>query len=117
MTHEGLRDMYELYALGLLEPEERNEIDTHIGRGCETCKAGIRRAGATNSAILSFVPEAVPSKVLRRRVLAGLGVERQNWGWMAAWSAVTAGLLVAVLWFSADAQRKGSDLADRKSVV
>jgi hypothetical protein len=111
MTHDELRDLYELYALGLLEPAERGEIDEHIGRGCETCKSGVRRALITNHAILSFVPDTAPRKLLRRRVLSSFGLERQNWGWLAAWGALTACLLVGVLWFSVDAQRNRNELA------
>ena len=111
MTHDELRDMYEFYALGLLEPEEHSEIATHLSQGCETCTAGVRRAVATNAAILAFAPDVAPPKRLRRRVLASFGVERQNWGWMAAWGAVTAVLLVATLWYSTEVQRTKSELA------
>jgi anti-sigma-K factor RskA len=111
MTHEELRNMYEFYALGLLEPEERAEIEEHLSQGCETCRSGLRQAVATNSAILSFVPDVAPPKRLRARVLAGFGNPKQNWTWMAGWAAATAGLLIAVLWFSTDAQRTRSELA------
>ncbi len=111
MTHDELRDMYEFYTLGLLEVDEHAEIEAHLKRGCETCKAGVRRAVITNSAILSLVPDVAPPKRLRRRVLAGFGVERQSWGWMAGWGALTAGLLVATLWYSTEVQRTGTDLA------
>lgn len=117
MTHEELRDMYELYALGLLEAEERAEIDTHLRQDCPTCKAGVRRAVATNAAILSFAPDAVPPKRLRRRILASFGAERHRWGWVAAWAAATAGLLIATLWFSTDAQRTRSELARARQEI
>lgn len=117
MTHEDLRELYELYALGLVEPAERTEIDEHLSRGCETCTAGVRQALTVNSAILSFAPDAAPRKALKRRVLSGIGVERHNWGWLAAWGAVTAALLVAVLWFSVDAQRTRMEVARIRPVV
>lgn len=117
MTHEELRDMYEFYTLGLLEADEHAEIEAHLKQGCETCKAGVRRAVITNSAILSFVPDVAPPKRLRRRVLAGFGVERQNWGWMGAWGAVTAGLLVATLWYSTEVQRSNTELARARQQV
>jgi anti-sigma-K factor RskA len=111
MTHEEMRDMYEMYALGLLEGGERREIDEHLGRDCETCETGLRRALATNSAILSLAPDVAPPKRLRRRVLASVGVERQSWGWIAVWGAVTAGLLIMTLWYSAEVQRAHAELA------
>jgi anti-sigma-K factor RskA len=111
MTHDELREMYEFYSLGLLEASEHAEIEAHLKQGCESCKVGVRRAVITNSAILSFVSDVAPPKRLRRRVLASFGVERQNWGWMGAWGAVTAGLLVATLWYSTEVQRTHTDLA------
>lgn len=110
MTHAEMRDLYELYALGVLEPEERVEIDEHLGTGCETCRAGVRAARATNTAIFLIPDEVDPPKRLRRRVLAGFGVQRNNWAWMAGWATVAAGLLIATLWYSTQAQRVQSEL-------
>ena len=39
MTHEEISGMYELYALGVLEPEEREEIESHLARECPECRA------------------------------------------------------------------------------
>ena len=44
MNCQELRDMYELYALGVLEGGERAEIEEHLGRGCETCRRGLADA-------------------------------------------------------------------------
>lgn len=110
MTHEEMRDMYELYGLGVLEREERNEIDGHLRDGCQVCLAGVRRGLVTNAVILSFAPDLAPPKRLRNRVLASFGIERRNWGWMAGWGALTAGLLIATLWFSTESQRTRSEL-------
>jgi hypothetical protein len=41
MNCEELRDLYELYTLGLLDGEEREEIDTHLARGCEACRKSL----------------------------------------------------------------------------
>lgn len=117
MTHEEMRDMYEFYALGLLESDEQSEIDAHLRQGCETCQNGVRRAVATNSTILSFAPDVAPPKSLRRRVLSGMGVHRQNWAWIGAWGAVTAGLLVATLWYSIQVERTNSELAAARQQV
>ncbi len=111
MTHQEMQDLYEFYALGQLEPDEQAEIDEHLRTGCKACEDAIRRAALTNAAILSFAPDAAPPKDLRKRVLAGFGAQRPGWGWIAGWSAVTAGLLIATLWFSTDAQRTRSELA------
>lgn len=117
MTHQEMQDLYELYALGVLEKAERAEIDEHLGSGCKTCEAAVRRAAIANSAILSFAPDVIPPKSLRKRVLAGFGVQRASWGWIAGWAAVTAGLLMATLWFSTDANRVRTDLAQARQQV
>ncbi len=111
MTHEELRELYEFYALGVLEPEERGEIEAHLRDGCETCREGIRRAQTTNALVLALPPESTPSRKLRKRVLASVGADRPSWGWMTGWGVATAGLLVGMLWFSADARRTESELA------
>jgi anti-sigma-K factor RskA len=113
---EELRDMYELYALGLLETEEREEIEAHLARNCETCSKGVKQAFATNAIVSTFVPELEPPPALRKRVMSGVGVEhRSAWGWIAA--LVTAGLLVATLWFSLEARRMERDLVSARDQV
>ncbi|MBS1871666.1 MAG: anti-sigma factor [Acidobacteria bacterium] len=111
MTHQEMQELYEFYALGLLEEGERAEIDEHLRTGCAACQSGVRRAKVTNAAILSFAPDVAPPKRLRKRVLAGFGVERVAWGWIAGWATLTAGLLLGTLWFATDANRVRSDLA------
>lgn len=86
--------MYELYALGVLEPEERFVIDEHLARNCDVCTPAVRRAALVNAAILSFVPDAAPPKRLRSRVIAAAGGETSKASWWPAWAlgALAAGL-------------------------
>jgi anti-sigma-K factor RskA len=114
MTHDELRELYELYALGVLERDERDEIEAHLKDGCQACRDGIRRAESLNAALLSLSPDTAPPRKLRKRVLASAGADRQTWGWMIGWGMATAGLLVATLWFSADARRTTSELASAR---
>ena len=76
MTCEELRDDYELYALGTLEGEERDEISRHLARGCDNCTEGVRRASLVNAWIATSAPEVAPPARLRRRVRQIAGVER-----------------------------------------
>jgi anti-sigma-K factor RskA len=104
-----MRDVYELYALGVLEGEERAEIGQHLATGCGTCQAGIERAAMQNVAVLAaMTPEAVPSRRVRGRLLAGMGVAQRVWGW-AAWTAAAA-CLVAAAWFGVRAYRVSTEL-------
>jgi anti-sigma-K factor RskA len=107
---EELRDLYELYALGVLEPEERAEIAAHLARGCQNCERGVNRALLTNAAIASFAPDLAPPKRLRKRILAAVGMNQPAWGWIAGWATVTAGLLIATLWYSASDRRRTEEL-------
>ncbi len=98
MTHEELRDLYELYLLGVLEQDEKTEIDGHLSRGCAECSAGVRSAmGIT--AFLATIPEPVqPRKQLRQRVLASVQPNpRSVWTWSWPTIAAAACLLVAIL--------------------
>lgn len=116
MTHEEMKDMYELYALGILDREEREEIDRHIADGCTECRAGVQRAALTNAVVLSFAPDVVPPKRVKRRLMAAVGVEPRSWSWLA-WAAVSACLLVAVSWFSLESHRRSEELAAARRVL
>ena len=114
MRCDELRDMYELYALGVLEPEERMEIDDHLGRNCDVCTTSVKRAAVINAAILSFVPESAPSRELRSRVLASVGGGRKSFSWWPAWALATAGLAVAAMTFFFEQRDAGNQLAQVK---
>lgn len=109
MTHEEMRDLYELYALGVLEGEERAEIAQHLGSGCDVCRGDIQRAAIQNVVILAaMTPETVPSRRVRGRLLAGMGVAGRTWG-RVAWAAAAA-CLVAVAWSGVRAYRMSTEL-------
>lgn len=115
MTCEELKDMFELYSLGQLEPDEQEEIDAHLGRGCETCKKSLTDALAVNALFLSFAADVVPPARLKRRVMASVGVERSSWGWLGA--LATAAMLVVALWFSVQERERSAQLADARRTI
>ena len=43
--------MYELYALGLLDGDEKVEMDSHLRRGCVTCQQSLNDAQAINAVL------------------------------------------------------------------
>jgi hypothetical protein len=112
MTCEDLQDTFELYSLALLEGEEKSEVEAHLARGCETCQRRLMDALALNALIVTSVPQAAPSARLRRRVLAGFGIERAGWGWLGAFAAAL--MLVLALWLSVQERRGESELADAR---
>ena len=58
MTHDELRDLYELYVLGVLDAEEKSELEQHLADNCVQCQAGIRRAREF-TALFGTLPESV----------------------------------------------------------
>jgi anti-sigma-K factor RskA len=102
MTCEELRGDYELLALGILDRSERADLDEHLSRGCSECTSALRRALVTNAYVMTLAPGVPMPRSLRKRVLASIGAERRNWRWIYAWSAVMAGVLLVLGWFSFD---------------
>jgi anti-sigma-K factor RskA len=107
--------MYELYTLGILEDEEREEIEAHLSRGCEACRQSLRDALATNAAVLTAAPAIKPPARLKRRVMASVGVRHTGWGWAAALAA--ACMLVLALWMSVQERRRSAELADARKTI
>lgn len=95
MTCAELHDFYELYALSLLDPPERAELQEHLARGCPVCSEGVRRAIETNAIILAGAPQLNPPRRLRRRILAAVGARERSWTQVLQWALVG---LFAVLW-------------------
>lgn len=115
MTCEEIKDMYELYALGLLEAEERDEADAHLGRGCSACLRRLNAALALNAVFLSNSEVAAPSRKLRRRVLAMAGIERSSWTWAAALAAVC--MLAVALWLGNEERDRTAQLASARQTL
>jgi anti-sigma-K factor RskA len=112
MTCEELQDQFELYSLALLEGEEKSEVEAHLERGCATCQKHLKDALAMNAVILASVPQTAPPARLRRRVLAGFGIERPGWGWLGAFAAAL--MLVVALWLSVQERRRENELVEAR---
>ena len=103
MTCEELRESYELYALGVLDGEEKSEIDAHLGRGCPACRKNLNDALAApmadvfNTAPANWSFTATPSAYLYNTSLplpakaAGLVVPKSTHD-AKYWARVTRGL-------------------------
>lgn len=109
MTCEDLRDSYELYALGLLEGEEKREIDTHLSRNCADCQKHLKAALAVNALLMAQAPQVVAPSRLRRRVMASVGIERSGLTWAAALAAACA--VIVALWLGTESRATDRELA------
>ena len=115
MTCQELQEMFELYALGVLEAEERSEIDAHLARGCENCRHELAGALAINAGVLSFVPDQAPPRRLRRRLLAAIGYHYPGWSWV--WALGAAMALTVAVWLGVQERERSRELADMRSTL
>jgi anti-sigma-K factor RskA len=69
MTCEQLNPLYEEYALGVLEGEERAELEAHLARKCDQCVPGVARARWVVSQLALVAPEAQPPSALRAKIM------------------------------------------------
>jgi hypothetical protein len=117
MTCDEIRELLELWAMGLLESEEQAAIGEHLAGGCEICNRNLGTAAGLNAAILASAPQADASPNLRARVI---GMVRpgghSRWSpWLGAAAAVLAAALV---WTAVDRGRINSELfATRRELV
>lgn len=97
-------DAYALYALGVPEVAERQEIQAHMDSGCETCHAAVKASMQFWPKLgVAVVPtDAMPPASLRKRILdaiAGAGVivmRPSRWSFFPVWrQPVAVALLLA----------------------
>ena len=69
MDCEQLAPLYEEYALGILEGDERTEIEAHLTRACPRCTPGIANARWVVAQLAYISPEAQPTAALRGRIM------------------------------------------------
>jgi anti-sigma-K factor RskA len=69
MNCEQLAALYEEYALGVLEGEERAELEAHLARTCPTCTPGIAKARWVVAQLALSAPDAHPPATLRSKII------------------------------------------------
>lgn len=98
MTHPEMNELYELYALGALEPELAAEVDRHLADQCEYCLGRLQEATALAAGMAGIAEPKTPPKSLRQRVLAISGAPRRSRGWLLAVVGLSAVLLAVSIW-------------------
>lgn len=109
-----MRDLYELYALGLLDEPELSQVEAELAAGSEEARARLRQALENNAMLLAMAPEAEPPASLRDRVLQSVGAEpkRAVGNWMWGWAAACAALLVGTVYLGNVLSTRSGELAD-----
>jgi anti-sigma factor RsiW len=102
--NQHLGDDAELYALGALEPAERDAVDAHL-TVCAECAQRVGAAEETVAHLASVVPRAEPSPELGARIRASAAMRRSDKhlpreqagrALRLVWMAVAASLVLAV---------------------
>lgn len=114
MNCEELRDQYELYALGALEPEERAELDVHLRRDGDPCVDGVRRARERMSSLALMAPESHPPARLRAKVVGMVAEPKRTWKWTALWVTATAWLAIVAVWLNNTRREQTRTIADAR---
>ncbi len=101
MTHAEMNEFYDLYALGVLEPELAAEIETHIDEECAYCLEHVREASTVIAALANVAEPVQPPHRLRERVLGSVRQPKRSSYWtlaVASLSAACAALLLFSAW-------------------
>jgi anti-sigma-K factor RskA len=107
MKCDELRDQYELFVLGTADEAEADEIRTHLGRKCDVCTAGVKKARELAAMLGATAPTASPSAALRNRIMASIGapsasavvLPKQGFRWSPVWAAVAGLATITAVYF------------------
>src|SRR5271155_5021354 len=62
-------EVYDLFALGALEGEERVELERHLAEACDTCLRSVKRSLSIWPGFATAITEGEESPVLRSRIV------------------------------------------------
>ncbi|MBC7927126.1 MAG: anti-sigma factor [Bryobacteraceae bacterium] len=117
MTCDEIRELLEMYALGVLEKDEHIEIAGHLATRCPVCDSNLRKAIGLNSAVLLSAEDRQAPAALRNRVIgmvqAHPAQRSRPWGWAGVSLALAAGLALAV-W---NVRQKDADITALRTEV
>jgi anti-sigma factor RsiW len=97
MTHAEMNELYELHALGVLEPELASEIDRHLDEQCAHCREQLRMALELTAALASVAEPVVPPARLRQRVISSVRPSQPRRTWRFAAIALAAACLLLAI--------------------
>jgi Anti-sigma-K factor rskA len=114
MTHAEMDELYQLYAMGALEPELTFEINEHVREQCLYCLEHVRDASRLSAALAGIAEQREAPTSLRHRVLASIAPVRRSRNWMpvvAGLAAACMALLAFSLWSGRQVARMRDQLA------
>jgi hypothetical protein len=90
-------ELYDLYALGVLEEPEAGEVRAHIRQDCETCRPALRASLLRVSDLALQAPHVTPPRSLRGRITALVKPVSPGWTRFRLPALVTAGIAVLAI--------------------
>src|SRR5712692_5771069 len=112
MTCDELQDQYELDALGVLDPQERAELDVHLRREGDPCITGVRHARELVSSLAFTAPESRPPARLRKRVVGMVSEPKRTWFRAPEWIGATVAAAIIAGWLGNALREQSRTLAD-----
>lgn len=107
MNCEQLAPLYSEYALGVLEGEERAELEAHLARACTQCAPGVAQARWMVAQLALSAPDSQPSATLRGKILDAVKASENAAGTVAlvekAKPSVRGAVFPAWAWIAAAA--------------
>ncbi|MFQ5553437.1 MAG: anti-sigma factor domain-containing protein [Candidatus Methylomirabilales bacterium] len=70
MTHEELRELCALYALGTLDPASARELEAHLETGCPDCQRELDEYRRVSGLLAYVVPPTSPEPGAKERLLS-----------------------------------------------
>jgi anti-sigma-K factor RskA len=112
---DQFRELYEAYALGSLDREERADFETHLATNCPACARAVEQARGLVAQLAYLAPEASPSAAVKRRILDSVRASKVSAAaparFLPAWAwAGIAALLVATVVSTWQARREAAEL-------
>jgi anti-sigma-K factor RskA len=114
MTHAEMDELYESYALGVLEAEPALEIEAHLRDNCAYCSERVRDALQATAALSGLAEPVKPPKALRDRVLSSVRPAKRSRTWsyaLAGLSMACVALVVFSFWSRAEMQKMNQQLS------
>lgn len=126
MTHAEMSDVYELYALGVLEPNPEAaqgsepdavaELERHLRDQCAYCRGRVAEAMTLVAAMASLAEPVAPPARARERILNAVRPPKPARSWMFAAAALAAACL-ALIAFSAASRAQLRDMRVRMTAL
>ncbi|MCX6595399.1 MAG: anti-sigma factor [Acidobacteria bacterium] len=118
MTNEELNEQYELFVLGVAEPEVADEIRAKLAAGDPEVTQGVALARELVAGLAFTAPEVDPPDHLRKKIVAAVSHEPQTFPrWFWVWATATALVTVVAFNFWQREQKKGAEVAEMRQLL